>query len=83
MMSVLWDDSLGDQTYLKIVVDFFADIWYADIFQLTLQLIDIYVYVYFLPIPHRRDHQVSSVVEFIYSIISHTLTVMACQQMQA
>ncbi len=39
--------------------------------------------IYFFPTPNSRDHQVSSVVEFIHSIIMHSLTMLALQQMQA
>ncbi len=62
---------------------FFADIQYADNLQLIWPIIDTDIYVYFLPTPNCRDHQVSSVVEFTYGIIMHTLTVLACRQMQA
>ncbi len=36
-----------------------------------------YRYEYFLPTPNCRDHQVSSVVEFTYSIIMRTFTMLA------
>ncbi len=36
---------------------------------------DTNIYVYFFPTPNCRDHQVSSVVEFTYSIIMHSLIV--------
>ncbi len=71
------------------MLDFFADIPYANILQLIwpwsiiIVYTDTNIYVYFLPTLNCRDHEVSSVVEFPYSIIMHTLTVLACQQMQA
>ncbi len=39
--------------------------------------------VYFFPTPNCGDHQVTSVVEFTYRIIMHTLNVLAHCQMQA
>ncbi len=50
---------------------FFADIRYADILQLIWPiLIPMPVYIkHFFPIPNCRDHEVSSVVEYTYSII--------------
>ncbi len=41
-----------------------------------------YMYTFFLP-PNCSNHQVSSIVELTYSIIMHTLTVLACRLMQA
>ncbi len=65
-------------------IGFFADIQNADILQLIWPIIDTDTDIcIFFPTPKCRDHQVSSVVEFTYSIIMQTLTVMACQQMQA
>ncbi len=61
---------------------FFADIQYADILQLIWLIIDTDIYVYLFPTPNCRDHQVSSVVKFTYSIIMHTLTMLTHQQMQ-
>ncbi len=62
----------------------FADIQYADMLQLVAnnQYWYWYIYILFL-ILHRKDHQVSSVVELKHSIIIHALTVLAHQQMQA
>ncbi len=67
--------------------DFFADIQYSNILQFIWLIIDtdtilIHMYIFF-PTPICREHQVSSFVEFKYSIIMHTLTMLACQQMQA
>ncbi len=63
-------------------IGFFADIWYF-----TTHLADNryqYQYMYIFPhTPNCRDHQVSSVVEFTYSIIMHTYTVLARPKMQA
>ncbi len=64
---------------------FFADIQYADIFQLIWLIINTHtkINVYFFPTPYCRDHQVSSVVEFTHSIIVQTPTMLAQWQMQA
>ncbi len=62
------------------------DIPYADILQLIWPIIDTGtdIYIYMLSLTHNcRDHHVSSVVEFTYSIIIQTLTVLPRQQMQA
>ncbi len=58
----------------------FADIWYDGIFQLIWPIINTDMYIFF-PTPNPKDHQVSSIVEFTHSIIMHTLTVLAHQQM--
>ncbi len=60
----------------------FADIRHADTLQLIWPINDTNIYVYFFLTPNCRDLQVSSVVEFTYSIIMQTLTVMARRQMQ-
>ncbi len=66
-------------------IGYFADIRYADILQLIWPTIDTDtdIYVYFFPTPNHRDHRVSFEVEFTYSIIIHSLTVLARWQMQA
>ncbi len=53
-------------------IGFFADIWYASILQLIWSIIDTDTdpCVYFFHKPNCRD-QVSSVVEFTYSITMH------------
>ncbi len=51
----------------------------ADILQLIWTITDTDICVYFFPTPNRRDRWVSSVVEFIYSVILHTLTVLPCR----
>ncbi len=77
---------------IKIVgmhgIGFFG--WYLICQYLATHLADnryrywyIYIYVYFFLTPIFRDHQVSSVVKFTYSIIIPTFNVLACQQMQA
>ncbi len=54
-----------------MIMDFFANIQYANILQLIWQIINIHtdIYVYFFPKPNCRDYQVSSVVEFTHCII--------------
>ncbi len=64
-------------------IGFFADIRYADILHLIWPIIDTDIYVYFFPTLSCRDHQVSAVVEFTYSIIMQTITLLAGRQMQA
>ncbi len=55
---------------------------YAYILQLIWPIIDTDTDIcIFFSTPNCRDHQVSSVVELTYSIIVHTLTVLACRQM--
>ncbi len=64
-------------------VGFFVIIQYADILQLIWPIINTDIYVYVFPTPKCRDDQTSSVVEFTYSIIMQTLTMLAHRQMQA
>ncbi len=59
-------------------IEIFANIRCADILQLIWLIVDtdtnIYAYFCFAT-PNCRNQQVSSVVEFTYSIMMHTLTV--------
>ncbi len=61
-------------------IEFFADIQHADILQLIWSRGDTNtdICIYFFLTPNCRDRQVFAIEEFMYSIIMHTLTVLAC-----
>ncbi len=66
-------------------IGFFADIRYANILQLIWPIsdADTNICMHIFSPPNCRDHQVSSVVEFTYSVIMQTLITLAHQQIQA
>ncbi len=75
----LWLSWLLSYTVGMHDVRFYADIRYVNNLQLIWPIINIDtgIDVYFFPTPNCRDHQVSSMVEFTWSIIMHTYIVLA------